>query len=312
MKVLKSAFLNGSRHELAVIVMLLSLTFGCGSRTNETASKTLANNEKVKEEVIDDRYFGGCGRFRNTKGDKAYMSVTHTEGEKKLEGICFGRNVNQPLWTGTFTGEVVSADAYLFEIDVNYQINGETVQVKEKWEKVNNITFQLVESEPNRPELTTKYLLVNCINEFPEQQGFIERNSVDYSHIKAAKKYYKAIDVNGSVIIELKYYEGIPEVTGTMLGKVGENEMWSGLITGNLIDGRIDSLRVTVEYFESGDEYYKSSQTWYIDEFSSLNIVPDHNDNKPGWAFMPIDLPNGFPDKETFEKTYMDYHNEID
>ncbi|MBL6448236.1 hypothetical protein JMN32_18120 [Fulvivirga sp. 29W222] len=73
-------------------------------------------------------------------------------------------------------------------------------------------------------------------------------------------------------------------------------------------------MRIEVEYFESGDEYYTSSQTWYFNEgFPSLNVAPDNpGDSKPGWVFTPIELPNGFPDKETFEKTYMEYHNEID
>ncbi|MBL6448235.1 hypothetical protein JMN32_18115 [Fulvivirga sp. 29W222] len=218
--------------------MILFLIIGCGGRTNETESKTSAENEEIKEDIVDNLRFGGCGKFRNEEGDEAYMSVTHTEGEKQLKGICFGQNMNEPIWTGEFAGEVMSSDDYLFEIEVAYQINGNTVKVKEKWKIVDNMTFELVEGDPNRPKLPTEYVLINCINDFPEQQMFIEHNKMDYSHIKAEEKYYKAIDVNGSVIVKLKYYEGKAEVTGDVLGKVGEGEIWTGLITGNCINGK--------------------------------------------------------------------------
>lgn len=311
MKAIKIEFFNKRRwfsiFKFTTCVLFILIT-GCQvEKTEKTASM---DSEEVDEEVVDDRYFGGCGRSRNTKGDEAYMSVTHTRGEKHLEGVCFGKNVNGPIWTGKFTGEVVSSDAYLFKIKVEYQINGKTITVKEKWKKVDDF-IELDEAEPTRPDIPTDYLLVNCFTEFAEQQAFVD-NMEKSANIKAAEKYYKAIDINGSVIVKLKYYAGKPEVTGMILGKMGEEDMWYGLVSARCINGKTDSLRVKVEYNEGTDEYTTSWQTWHIDKFSLLKIKPDHSDNKPGWVFMPIDLPNGFPDKETFEKTYKDYHNEID
>ena len=295
-------------YNLLVLSVFIFLIAGCGTATNEDKSEM--TESEVNEVINEYELIHGCGIYMGPGGNRAYIKIEHDRDDKHIKGVLFGKNQKEPVWSANFTGTIASANPQHFEIDVYYDIDGERIMVKETWKKTDDHYYQLIKADAARPDLPGEYQDANCDLDIPEKESYVNYY-LQSSHIPDTVIYYQAVDVNGAVIIKLVYQEGDPLVTGEILRKV-DREVWHGLVAGNCINGKMDSLDIAVEFREEG-EYLKSYQTWTVnEEFLSLTIHYRENDYMPGSKFKVIELPNGFPDLKTFEENYMEYNNSID